>query len=273
MATTYLYVGLLLPTSAYKGFPTTFSSRRGIQFHVSCVKNVLMELESKRKSTMKKLFLFALSLLFSMSAQAQKDVTRFLGIPVDGSKSEMIRKLKEKGFSNNPYDSDILTGEFNGINVNIHVVTNNNKVCRIMVCDENPVDERSIQIRFNHLCKQFENNPKYLSPDNSYTIPDDEDIDYEITVHKKRYDALFYQAPIIDSVAIANEMSSLLLSKYTEEQLANLTEEQTKEISFNYVKEKIFKKPVWFMISSHLGRYYITMFYDNEYNRAQGEDL
>lgn len=235
-----------------------------------------MELESKRKLPMKNLFLFALLLLFSMSAQAQKDVTQFLGIPVDGSKSEMIRKLKEKGYHSSPYDSDILKGQFNGNDVEIHIATNNNKVCRIMICDEKPSDERSIQIRFNRLCEQFEKNPKYLSPDNSYTIPDDEDISYEIIVHKKRYEALFYQVPIIDSVAIADEMSSILLSKYTEEQLANPTEEQTNEIakiSFDYVKEKIFKKPVWFMIFNHSSKFFITMFYDNEYNRANGEDL
>lgn len=33
------------------------------------------------------------------------------------------------------------------------------------------------------------------------------------------------------------------------------------------------KKPVWFMISNAFGKYYISMFYDNEYNRANGEDL
>ena len=29
---------------------------------------------------------------------AQKDVTKFLGIPVDGTKAEMKKKLQEKGF-------------------------------------------------------------------------------------------------------------------------------------------------------------------------------
>lgn len=37
--------------------------------------------------------------------------------------------------------------------------------------------------------------------------------------------------------------------------------------------KRIAMKPVWFMISEHYGKYYITMFYDNEYNRANGEDL
>ena len=33
------------------------------------------------------------------------------------------------------------------------------------------------------------------------------------------------------------------------------------------------KKSVWFRIMNDGLRYYISMFYDNEYNRAQGEDL
>ena len=32
-------------------------------------------------------------------------------------------------------------------------------------------------------------------------------------------------------------------------------------------------KPVWFRICESYGEYYITMFYDNEYNHANGEDL
>lgn len=33
------------------------------------------------------------------------------------------------------------------------------------------------------------------------------------------------------------------------------------------------KRSVWFKISEFNGRYYISMYYDNEYNRANGEDL
>ena len=33
-------------------------------------------------------------LIVSLAGSAQEDVTRFLGIPVDGSKAEMIRQLK-----------------------------------------------------------------------------------------------------------------------------------------------------------------------------------
>ena len=34
---------------------------------------------------------------------AQSDVTKFLGIPVDGFKPDMIRALKEKGFVSSMY--------------------------------------------------------------------------------------------------------------------------------------------------------------------------
>ncbi|WP_294599333.1 hypothetical protein [uncultured Rikenella sp.] len=183
---------------------------------------------------MKKLFTLTFLLLLSVAAWAQKDVTRFLGIPVDGTKSEMIRKLKEKGFRSSSYDSDILEGEFNGRDVSIHVATNNNKVYRIMVADDNMVDERAIQIRFNNLCRQFENNDKYVVLQ-SDRIPENEDISYEIMVHKKQYQAAFCQKSTGDILDV--------------------------------------KKSVWFMITHLYGKYGIAIFYDNEYNRADGEDL
>ena len=67
----------------------------------------------------------------SMIGMAQTDVTYFLGIPVDGSKNEMIQKLKLKGFVINPHAEGVLTGKFNGADVSVHIVTNNNKVYRM----------------------------------------------------------------------------------------------------------------------------------------------
>lgn len=209
-------------------------------------------------------------LISSLFIYAQQDVTKFLGIPVDGSKSEMIQKLKAKGYTSSPLDKDVLVGEFNGADVNIHVVTNNNKVYRIMICDVNNIDERDIQIRFNRLCEQFVNNSKYSSlPLEEYMIPDDEDISYEITVHKKRYEAVFYQKT--DETFMAKQIEAAF-PQYTKEQLANPSEELRAEI-VNFVTQYISKKAVWFMINERLGKYCITMYYDNEYNNANGEDL
>ena len=132
-----------------------------------------------------------------------------------------------------------MEGEFNGQNVYIAVVTNNNKVYRIMVTDkyETETDETNIKIRFNRLCTQFANNPKYISPED-YTIPEDESIFYEMFVNKKRYQAAYYQRPLTSDFD---------------------------------------KRYVWFMIRAGEGilhgTYNIFLYYDNKYNQANGEDL
>ncbi|MBF1563402.1 MAG: hypothetical protein HXO12_08895 [Prevotella salivae] len=181
---------------------------------------------------MKKILSVAFLLMLSVALHAQKEVTKFLGIPVDGSKSSMIQKLKNKGFVYYP-SADYLEGEFNGQQVDVFIATNNNKVYRIMVCDKNTCDEGQIKIRYNTLCRQFANNQKYV-PLDAEELSEREDISYEMTVHKKKYQAGYAQLPADDDLT---------------------------------------KRLVWFTISKFNGEYYITMYYDNEFNRAQGEDL
>jgi hypothetical protein len=229
---------------------------------------------------MRKTFLLAMLSLLSMSLMAQTGVTQFLGIPIDGSKPEMIQKLKAKGFTSSLYDRNILEGEFNGKNVNLYIVTNNNKVYRIMVADATPTDETNIKINFNNLCRQFGNNKKYIPAANSvedFILSDDEDIDYEMLAHNKRYEAAFYQIPnLTDSIALQKEIHAFLLTKYTEDILNNPTEEQQAEIgktTMQYLDDKITKNSVWFMISENYGKFTINIFYDNENNKANGEDL
>lgn len=172
---------------------------------------------------MKKIIGFAAVLLFSAVLYAQKDVTEFLGIPVDGTKQQMIENLKAKGFV---YDSkeDLLSGEFNGEDVSISIQTQGNKVWRVVVIDKIPRDETQIKIRFNELVSQFENNESYLEyiapsfvlafkegmiqrgflseeeapeifDDFLYdqTISDDENIGNGIMLEKKQYEAVFHQ--------------------------------------------------------------------------------
>lgn len=224
----------------------------------------------------KNLLIIAFSCL-SIIGMAQTDIVKFLGIPVDGSKREMIQKLRTKGFSYSLSDNDILTGRFNGKDVQVYIGTNNDKVCRIMLCDENLLDEINIKIRFNILCEQFKNNSKYCSfSEDDQKISDDEDISYEMMVNKKRYEAIFYQIPDTTAENYNEDVKALLYSKYTQEQLNNPSEEISKDIYNMFATnavEKTLKKPVWFMISESYGKYYISMYYDNEYNRANGEDL
>lgn len=183
---------------------------------------------------MKHILLSIILLIFSEGLYAQKDVTKFLNIPVDGSKTAMTQKLKAKGFQ---YNSTLncLEGEFNGRDVQLRIVTNNNKVCRIAVADAVTSNESDIKIRFNELCRQFSNNKKYMPVILSdYSLSDEENISYEMLVHNKRYEAAYFQSPgIADSD----------------------------------------KRLVWFMICGKYGEYFITIYYDNEYNRSNGEDL
>lgn len=229
---------------------------------------------------MKRLLFIVLAMIATITSFAQqKDVTSFLGIPVDGTKTEMKQKLIAKGFVPKKFgDEEFLEGEFNGCNVNVYIRTNNNKVYRIMVADNFTVDEAQIKIRFNNLVSQFENNKRYF-PLDKYTLSDEEDISYEMTVHNKNYDAYFYQVPDMekaDTLALQEKVRNELLSKYTEAELKNPSEEITKEIANTTIKigtELMLMKPVWFKIVRVNGKYFICMFYDNEYNRSHGEDL
>ena len=196
---------------------------------------------------MRKFLTLLAMIAISASVFAQKEVTKFMGIPVDGSPTEMIKKLKAKGFKT---DEDFiqavkrgsvdwdgpewLIGRFNGTKVRVALHVEQNKVWRIYLSDKDNRDETQIKIRFNTLVRQFENNDKYVYF-YEQTIADDEDISYQMTVNNKRYEAYFVQKG----------------------------EDGT-------VDEK---RMVWFMISQRSEGYYIAMFYDNEYNQADGSDL
>ena len=216
----------------------------------------------------------------AMSAQ-EKEITKFLGIPVDGSKTEMKQKLIEKGFTPKTIDGmdDFLEGEFNGTNVRVFIATNNNKVWRIMVCDKSSYSEGEIKIRFNNLCRQFEKNEKYVPADFKLeqTIPDDEDISYEMLANNKRYQASYCQVldkATIDAITVPEDRIRSLLSELGYD---NPTEEQFKnamdlgKLSFAY--DMTSKKSVWFMIDEDSDGYSILLYYDNKYNEADGEDL
>ena len=184
---------------------------------------------------MRKFITLIAMIVLAAGLHAQKDVTKFLGIPVDGTKSAMIQKLKAKGFTYNQKD-DLLEGEFNGEKVNIAIATQGNKVWRIMVVDQTSRNASQIRIRFNNLLSQFENNSKYVSLEPNKMIEEGENISYGITVEKKEYEADFFQKQADGSINGKNV--------------------------------------VWFKITEHFySNYCILLFYDNGNNAANGEDL
>ena len=196
---------------------------------------------------MRKFLTLLAMIAISASVFAQKEVTQFMGIPVDGSPTEMIKKLKAKGFTTDEdfiqavkrgsvdWDGpELLIGRFNGEKVRVSLLVEQNKVCRICLSDKNNRDETQIKMRFNTLVRQFENNDKYVYF-YEQTIADDEDISYQMTVNKKQYEAVFGQKG----------------------------EDGT-------VDEK---RIVWFTLVEGSDGYKIAMFYDNKYNEADGSDL
>lgn len=182
---------------------------------------------------MKKILSVVLLLMLSVALYAQDNVTKFLGIPVDGTRASIIRKIEKKGFVYNE-DFSRLQGEFNGEKVSVSIGTNKNKVWRIIVSDRATRDARQIKIRYNNLCRQFAENPRYM-PVSIDTLPKIEEMEYEITVHKKQYGTLYYQLPFDSNIR---------------------------------------NRFVWFAIfPEKYGGYSITMYYENTLNMANGEDL
>ena len=195
---------------------------------------------------MRKFLTLLAMIAISASTFAQREVTKFMGIPVDGSPTEMIKKLKAKGFTTDKdfmqlvklgldWDGpEVLIGRFNGEKVRVTLRVEQNKVWRIYLSDKATRDETQIRIRFNTLVRQFENNDKYVYF-YEQTIADDEDISYQMTVNKKQYEAIFAQKGEDGTI------------------------------------DK--KRIVWFTIEQRSDGYYICMYYDNEYNKADGSDL
>lgn len=223
----------------------------------------------------KKNSLLFILLMYSLTMLAQKDITKFMGIPVDGFKKDMIQKLKAKGFE---YDNeiDLLTGEFNGEKVNIFVATQSNKVWRIVVADAIERNEHDIKIRFNNLYDQFNDNPKYVPKleDNDY-ISEDINLAYEMKVRNKRFEAGFMQmtnpkSPQNSPEKIQQELTQKISEICPAEEFIRKSEKEkediTKEAAMNIVQEAAMRS-VWFMISEKYGKFSLILFYDNEYNK------
>ena len=90
------------------------------------------------------------------------------------------------------------------------------------------------------------NNSKYCSfSEEDPKLKEDENISYEMTVHKKRYEAVFYQLPDTTAANYNEEIQSLVYSKYTKEQLENPSEEISQDIykmAAMYALDKAAKK-------------------------------
>ena len=218
-----------------------------------------------------RILLLGLAMALAVGVQAQKkDITKFMGIPIDGTKTAMIQKLKAKGFTYNA-KMDRLEGEFNGWNSYIKVVTNRNKVFRIYVRDANYMSEREIKRRFLKLVKQFMDNGKYeVSPNwtEQYSFIDD-------NADISAYNIEFLQ--LGDSVVMSKGIKSIISENYSEEEFNALSDKEKENVlggaRLLWIEDNVQNKSVWFKIHEFNGKYFLGLYYDNKYNEAHGEDL
>ncbi len=227
---------------------------------------------------MKTILSLAMLLLITCTAQAQRDITTFLGIPVDGYLKEMRENLMNKGFAPVPGE-EFLVGEYNGEDVHVYIDTYNNKVYRIALVDADSQDPEGIKSRFNKLVQQFDSNDRYVGDKDRQDIPEHEDIVVGMRDKDETYQAEFYQIPDVEMLEdlhkhVAQDCIKELSERgYGEEEVHNAIKERMEEIVLDITK----KKSVWFRIMSDKpGEFYIAMYYDNEFNKsseANGDEL
>ena len=269
--------------------------------------NNLVELEKFNKNNlysrliekifkMKRIFIMLIVAMFSFSVEAQDlnpkdvldsinekvldscneimkaDVTTFLGIPVDGTVSNMKQKLIAKGFKQ---DSNLLSGQFNGQDVYLSIVANKGKVWRVAVINKTPYSEAQIRLQFNNLVRQFKNSTKYDNvKEYDPTIDESEDIRYEMSAHNKEYSASFLQKSNVEG-EIKEKMEQLkfpYLKEISFEDRKKINEAVDK-LCNNMILVSRYSKSVCFNIIRNYGDYSILICYNNEYNAPNGEDL
>lgn len=216
---------------------------------------------------------YILLLFFSCFICNGQNTIDFLGIPVDGRKSDVVASLKNKGFR---YDSthDCLDGIFNGREVSIMVHENNGVVDRVMVWY--PVPTALAKDAFNNLLSQFLSSDKYVSENNSY-IPEDENISFELK-HGKKYGAAFYPDPFVEGGdkqfqdLIAQTTAKHVLDIIESGELENPTEERIDALS-NIISTRLIINTatgvVWFSLvdSPSEADCIMYIYYDNMKNQ------
>ena len=234
---------------------------------------------------------FIASLLISCAsiialAQTSVDGTlKFLGIPVEGAKQDVISQLKAKGFQYFSHN-DCLVGQFNGHDVELHVITNHGNVYRIVVEYPSVSYESQIINEYNALLGQFEKNRKYVSPRKHKRILETEHIAYEMSANNKQYGAgYYYISPDLfseDEIERIHQvmddlkgMSMDEIEKQGDEIASSLMIVETPDEATTFMKKwkTIMEGRVWFEIGGKAGDFRIAIFYDNAKNQPDGEDL
>ena len=148
----------------------------------------------------KRKLVVTLLMFMTLTLNAQDNVMKFMGIPINGTKAEMISKLEAKGFAPEQIEIDLenaqnevirlggeisegrvrerdgeyfLHGYFDGKRCKVVISSYNNKVYQIMVVIEDAYNELNGKIQFNLYVDQL--NKKYTNP-----------LDYDFSIDLER---------------------------------------------------------------------------------------
>lgn len=136
-----------------------------------------------------KKFLIVVLVLLAFKSFSQ---VKFMGINIEGNKTEVISKLRQKGFKLNSFG--YLEGYTNNKKVLLNVEDYCGKVYRIYYSERSTRNQTEIIDRFNILLKQFENDKRYIKVSGDL-IENVESLSYEMNVKNKVYEAVFIQLP------------------------------------------------------------------------------
>ena len=222
---------------------------------------------------MKKLFFLIATTLLATNMMAQNYPTKFLGIPIEGTKQEMIQKIRERGFTYNR-QLDCLTGVFNGEKVVIGLRAYEGKVCQVMVGSLQTYSEKQIKAKFNNLMKLFNEDPYYISThlDQKF-IDKKEKISKEMSKNSKKYAAYYMQITHdLDTTILMKDMEKIAQDVAIQFADKDSLSEREKDLTEQYIELKAIRRQytnniVWFRILENQGKYSIALYYDNLYNR------
>ncbi len=218
-------------------------------------------------------------LFLAVPGLAQRQVTTFQGVPVDGTREEMAGKLAERGFVPAQGAQGVLRGPFMGGEVDLDIEEAGGRVWRVTLRDVAPGDPSLARERFNALCSRFASDSAYYEGGRAHPIPDGEDIARGME-DGKVYSAGFHQLPEGvspgDFIAGVTERALVECGKIftLEEILAGGEEVATamRRLALEQL-EDLFNRSAWLVIERDADGYRVVTRFDNGYNSPTGADI
>lgn len=122
---------------------------------------------------------------------------------------------------------------------------------RVAIINKTPYSEAQIRLQFNALVRQFKNSTKYDNVEEYIpTIDESEDINYEMSMNHKEYEANFYQKSRIegDSIKWKEQFKLSLLKEVPNATVENIEDGCKVMFEFGKLIGKM-EKHVWFKIA------------------------